>query len=149
MESALKATLASQRGMYETYVNTQWVKLLDFLQMNVCYERCIGSELYTADGRCILDLNSGYCVHSVGHNHPIIKLTIHEELDRDGPAILQSHISELAGFPAAQLCGRARGRLKKFFFASSGSEGIEAVIKFARAHTGRAGLFAAKGSFLG
>ena len=38
--------------------------------MNVEYARCAGSELLTADGRRILDFNSGYCVHNVGHNHP-------------------------------------------------------------------------------
>jgi ornithine--oxo-acid transaminase len=47
------------------------------------------------------------------------------------------------------LCERAGRRLNKVFFASSGSEGIETVIKFARAHTGRSGLLAARGSFHG
>ena len=35
------------------------------------------------------------------------------------------------------------------FFCSSGSEGVEAAIKFARAHTGRAGLVYASGAFHG
>jgi ornithine--oxo-acid transaminase len=138
-----------QVKLYEKFVNPQWVKLLDVLQMNVRYDRCVGSELYTSDGRRILDFNSGYCVHNAGHNHPRIKAAIKAELDGDGPAMLQSNVCDLAGVLAARLCERAGGKLTKAFFASSGSEGVETVIKFARAHTGRTGLLSARGSFHG
>ena len=117
--------------------------------MNVCYTRCIGTELYTEDGRCILDFLSGYCVHNTGHNHPAIVAALKEELDRSGPAMLQSHVPELAGDLAEKLCARAGGRLKKAFFCSSGSEGVEAAIKFSRARTGRNGLIYASGAFHG
>jgi len=134
---------------YRERVNPQWVRLLDVLQMNVCYTRCIGTELYTEDGRCILDFLSGYCVHNTGHNHPAIVAALKEELDRSGPAMLQSHVPELAGELAEKLCARAGGRLKKAFFCSSGSEGVEAAIKFSRARTGRNGLIYASGAFHG
>ena len=134
---------------YRERVNPQWVRLLDVLQMNVCYTRCIGTELYTEDGRCILDFLSGYCVHNTGHNHPAIVAALKEELDRSGPAMLQSHVPELAGDLAEKLCARAGGRLKKAFFCSSGSEGVEAAIKFSRARTGRNGLIYASGAFHG
>ncbi len=49
----------------------------------------------------------------------------------------------------SNLCQRAGGRLTKVFFASSGSEGVEAAIKLARAHTKRAGLLYANGAFHG
>ena len=134
---------------YRERVNPQWVRLLDVLQMNVCYTRCIGTELHTEDGRCILDFLSGYCVHNTGHNHPAIVAALKEELDRSGPAMLQSHVPELAGDLAEKLCARAGGRLKKAFFCSSGSEGVEAAIKFSRARTGRNGLIYASGAFHG
>jgi ornithine--oxo-acid transaminase len=135
--------------LYERYVNAQWVRLLDVLQMNVSYVRCSGAELHTADGRTILDFNSGYCVHNVGHNHPRVIAALKEELDKAGPAMLQSHVPDLAGKLAARLCDLAGGRLNKAFFACSGSEGIEAAIKFARAHTGRPGILCASGGFHG
>jgi ornithine--oxo-acid transaminase len=135
--------------LYERFVNPQWVRLLDILQMNVSYDRCVGCELQTSDGRRILDFNSGYCVHNAGHNHPKIKAALRAELDRDRAAMLQSNVSDLAGELAARLCERAGGRLTKAFFGSSGSEGVETVIKFARAHTGRTGLLSARGSFHG
>src|SRR5271166_469220 len=113
--------IAPTTADYATFVNPQWLKLISLLQMNVRYEKCIGTELYTSDGRCILDFLSGYCVHNAGHNHPDIIAALKEELDRNGPAMLQSHVPELAGELAARLCDRAGGRLGKVFFCSSGS----------------------------
>ncbi len=134
---------------YRQHVNPQWVRLLDLLQMNVRYDRCEGVELFTDDGRCILDFLSGYCVHNIGHNHPRVVSALQAELSRFGPAMLQSHVPELAGALAAKLCALSGGRLKKVFFCSSGSEGVEAVIKFARAKTGRPGIVYAAGAFHG
>jgi 4-aminobutyrate aminotransferase-like enzyme len=73
---------------YERYVNPQWARLLEIMQMNVEYGRCEGAELHTADGRRILDFNSGYCVHNIGHNHPRLVSALKQELDLAGPAML-------------------------------------------------------------
>jgi ornithine--oxo-acid transaminase len=134
---------------YAAHVNPQWVRLLELLQMNVQYGRCSGCELFTTDGRRILDFLSGYCVHNTGHNHPEIVAALHEELDRSGPVMLQSNVPELAAQLAQRLTERAGGRLQRVFFTSSGSEGVEAAIKFARAHTSRTGLLYADGAFHG
>jgi ornithine--oxo-acid transaminase len=117
--------------------------------MNVEYERCLGCELFTKDGRRILDFLSGYCVHNVGHNHPFIIQALKNEMDRCGPAMLQSHVPGIAGELARRLCDLAGGNLQKVYFGSSGSEGVEAAIKFARATTGRAGIVYAQHSFHG
>jgi ornithine--oxo-acid transaminase len=135
--------------LYSEHVNPQWVRLLDLLEMNVRYERCSGSELFTADGRRILDFLSGYCVHNVGHNHPAVIAELHEELEQSGPAMVQTHVAGRAGELAEKLCRQAGGGLAKVFFGSSGSEGVEAAIKFSRAHTGRTGLLYANGAFHG
>jgi ornithine--oxo-acid transaminase len=134
---------------YQEHVNPQWVRLLDVLQMNARYTRSEGTELFTDDGRRILDFLSGYCVHNLGHNHPAVIDAIRGELDRRGPAMLQGHAPQLAGELADKLCWRAGERVKKAFFCSSGSEGIEAAIKFSRAHTRRNGLLYAEGAFHG
>jgi ornithine--oxo-acid transaminase len=143
------APAASLGSDYATYVNPRWAALLNLLQMNVKYERCFGTELFTADGRRILDYLSGYCVHNIGHNHPYVIQALKDEMDRCGPAMLQSHVPELAGELARRLCDVAGGELRKVYFGSSGSEGVEAAIKFARAATRRAGLLCAKNSFHG
>jgi ornithine--oxo-acid transaminase len=125
------------------------VRLLDLLQMNAAYERCSGCELVTVDGRRILDFLSGYCVHNTGHNHPAIAAALRDELARSGPAMLQSHVSDLAAQLARRLTESAGSLLRRAFFCSSGSEGVEAAIKFARAHTGRAALLSAEHAFHG
>lgn len=145
------ATTAVDTGVlsYATYVNPQWVRLLDLLEMNVEYQRCLGSELFTSDGRRILDFLSGYCVHNIGHNHPAVISALRDELESCGPAMIQSHVPALAGRLAERLCRLAGGKLAKVFFGSSGSEGVEAAIKFSRAHTGRTGLLYARRAFHG
>ena len=143
------STVNAVGALYSEHVNPQWVRLLDLLEMNVRYTRCVGSELWTANGRRILDFLSGYCVHNAGHNHPAVIAAIRQELESCGPAMIQTHVAEGAGELAEKLCQRAGGKLTKAFFASSGSEGIEAAIKFARAYTGRAGLLYAHGAFHG
>jgi ornithine--oxo-acid transaminase len=134
---------------YADHVNPQWVRLLDLLRMNTQYVRCDGVELFTADGDVILDFLSGYCVHNAGHNHPYIIEQLHDELTRRGPAMLQSHVPDLAGELAKRLCQLAGGKMRKVFFACSGSEGVESAIKFSRATTGRSGLLYATGAFHG
>ena len=134
---------------YGDHVNPQWVRLLDILGINVSYNRCAGTTLYTTGGREILDFLSGYCVHNAGHNHPEIVSALKQELDRGGPGMLQTDVPELAGELAAWLCRLAGRKLQKAFFCSSGSEGVEAAIKFSRAHTQRSGLAYADGAFHG
>ena len=144
-ESVLSAFLQD----YTEHVNPQWVRLLDLLRMNAEYTRCEGAELTTAEGPVILDFLSGYCVHNVGHNHPVVIDQLQRELGRRGPAMLQSHVPDLAGDLARRLCALAGGKVRKTFFACSGSEGVEAAIKFSRAATGKNGLLYANGAFHG
>ena len=121
VQAESSARVASDR--YAASVNSEWVRLLDLLQMNVRYERCVGTELFTADGRRILDFLSGYCVHNVGHNHPDVVRALHNELDRSGPAMIQTHVADLAGELAEKLCERAGGRLTRFSFRPPGAKG--------------------------
>lgn len=151
MSSLAPPVVAQQQDstLYSASINPQWVRLLNVLQMNVRYTRCEGAVLHTEDGGSIIDFLSGYCVHNAGHNHPAILAALQDELQRKGPAMLQSHVPELAGELGAKLCERAGGRLTKAFFACSGSEGVESAIKFARATTKRSGMLSAKLAFHG
>ena len=148
MMSATAAVTSLDR-VYADHVNPQWVRLLNLLQMNVRYERCAGAELFTSDGHRVLDFLAGYCVHNTGHNHPAIVRALTEELSHSGPAMLQSHIPELAAELAHALVTRAGGGLERVYFTNSGSEGVETAIKFARAHTRRPGILYAEGAFHG
>jgi len=86
---------ADDRLLYAHHVNPVWVRLLDVLGMNVRYTHSSGAELYTSDGRTILDCLSGYCVHNAGHNHPHIVAELVAELQSQTPAMLQSNIVEV------------------------------------------------------
>ncbi|HMF75733.1 MAG TPA: aspartate aminotransferase family protein [Bryobacteraceae bacterium] len=143
------AAESRSQEQYAHAVNPQWTRLLQLLQMNVQYKHCEGAELFTTEGRRILDFLAGYCVHNLGHNHAGIIAAVKDELDRCGPAMLQSHVPERAGELAERLCSLAGGGVGKVFFCSSGSEGVEAAIKFSKAHTKRAGLLYAEGAFHG
>jgi ornithine--oxo-acid transaminase len=114
--------------------------------MNVQYTHASGAELYTRQGRTILDCLS---VHNVGHNHPHVVSELVAELQSQSASMIQSNVVEKAGALASILCQEAGGNISKVFFCSSGSEAIEAVIKFGRAHTGRTDLVYAAGAFHG
>src|SRR5258708_19752415 len=63
--------------------------------------------------------------------------------------MVQRKVVKGAGALGQMLCENAGGKVSKVFFCNSGSEGVEAVIKFARAHTGRTDLVYASGAFHG
>jgi 4-aminobutyrate aminotransferase-like enzyme len=113
MNSTLSNTPATPVGKlapapqdsYALHVNPEWMKLINLLQMNLHFTRCTGAELETAEGRTILDFLSGNCVHNTGHNHPYIVRQPIQELQSDGPGMLQSNIVESAGARSARnLC---------------------------------------------
>jgi ornithine--oxo-acid transaminase len=138
-----------ETSSYQEYVNPQWVALPNLLDMSVQYQRCCGCELFTTDGRRILDFLSGFCVQNAGHNHPHIVNALKQELGKSGPAMLHSHVPAMAGQLAEWLCTLADGGLGKAFFGSSGSEGVEAAIKFARATAGKPTMVYVNRSFHG
>lgn len=135
--------------LYARYVNDQWVRMLDMVGLEKDYVRCEGTKLTTASGREILDFLSGYCVYNTGHNHPRVIEALHAEMERRGPTMLQSHVPPLAGELAERLSALAGGGLTRTVFTSTGSEGVETAIKFARAFTRRPGILHAKGAFHG
>jgi 4-aminobutyrate aminotransferase-like enzyme len=102
--------------------------------MNERHECCEGTELTTGDGRIILDFLSGYCVHNVGHNHPEIIRQLHNESAQCGPAMLRSHVPDLAGDLAKRLCALAVGKLRKAFFACYGRYSQAAVARLYQDH---------------
>src|SRR5262249_25688978 len=68
-----------------------------------------------------------------------IRASLARVLDSDLPNLVQLDVSVLSGILAERLLARVPF-LDKVFFANSGSEAVEAAIKFARAATRRAGI---------
>src|ERR1019366_3594039 len=82
-------------------------------------------------------------------NHPAIIAALKEELDRSGPAMLQSHVPQLAAQLAQRLVLLGGGKLRRVFFPGSGGDGVHAATKFPRAPPRRDGLLYANGAFHG
>ena len=59
-----------------------------------------------------------------------------ELLDSDSPSWFPSRVNPYAGSLARRLCERTADSRPQTFFASSGSEAVEAALKLARAVTG-------------
>src|SRR5258708_21207267 len=106
-----------------------------------------GARIYDAEGRAFWDLLGGIAVNVLGHQHPRLARTLREE----SRSLL--HVSNLFYHPAQGLLGerlvRAPG-LRRAFSCNSGTEAIEAAIKFARlANPGRSHLVSLEESFHG
>lgn len=129
-----------QRGALHTrYLNEQLVRVLKTIGYDVGFQRGQGQYLYDKDGARYLDLLSGFGVFAFGRNHPTIKEALKSVLDSDLPNLVQLDLSTLAGILAERLIALAP-YLDKVFFANSGTECVEAAIKFARGATGRTGI---------
>src|SRR3954447_17001896 len=105
-----------------------------------------GSWLIADDGRRYLDCIAGIAVVSLGHCHPAPLTAAKEQLER------LWHVSNLYSTgPMEDLAERLSDRFggASAFYCNSGTEAVEAAIKWARKATGRSGLVALEGSFHG
>jgi LysW-gamma-L-lysine/LysW-L-ornithine aminotransferase len=106
-----------------------------------------GALLFDADGVEYLDCSSGHGVANLGHAHPKIAealykqantlVTLFETFPNDQRAMLMEKITALV--PG----------LERVFFCNSGTEAVEAALKFARISTGRKNFIAAMRAFHG
>jgi acetylornithine/N-succinyldiaminopimelate aminotransferase len=105
-----------------------------------------GSWLIADDGRRYLDCIAGIAVVSLGHCHPAPLEAAKEQLER------LWHVSNLYSTgPMERLAEKLSDRFggAQAFYCNSGTEAVEAAIKWARKATGRPELVALEGSFHG
>jgi ornithine--oxo-acid transaminase len=127
---------AERYGLHARHLNEQMVRVLRTIGFDVGFRHGRGQYLYDRDDVRYLDLLSGWGVFAVGRNHPGVRDALKNVLDGDLPNLIQMDVSALAGILAERLLQRVP-YLDKAFFANSGSETVEAALKFARAATGR------------
>jgi ornithine--oxo-acid transaminase len=138
--SAMFADRQFQRNTLHTrYLNEQLVRVLKTIGYDVGFQRGQGPYLFDRDGDRYLDLLSGFGVFAVGRNHPAIRDALKSVLDSELPNLVQLDLSTLAGVLAERLIAHVP-YMDKVFFANSGTECVEAAIKFARGATGRPGV---------
>jgi acetylornithine/N-succinyldiaminopimelate aminotransferase len=105
-----------------------------------------GSWLIADDGERYLDLVAGIAVVGLGHCHPAPLEAAHAQLER------LWHVSNLYSTePMEELARLLSDRFggAHAFFCNSGTEAVEAAIKWARKSTGKQELVALEGSFHG
>jgi ornithine--oxo-acid transaminase len=139
---------ADRFAIHTRHLNEQMVRVLKTLGYDVGFCRGTGQYLFDRKGEKYLDLLSGYGVFAIGRNHPALRDALKSVLDAELPGLVQFDVSPLAGLLAQRLIGYMP-YLDKVFFANSGTEAVEAAIKFARAATSRPGIIHCEHSFHG
>jgi ornithine--oxo-acid transaminase len=139
---------ADRFAIHTRHLNEQMVRVLKTLGYDVGFCRGTGQYLFDRKGAKYLDLLSGYGVFAIGRNHPALRAALESVLDAELPGLVQFDVSPLAGLLAQRLLGYMP-YLDKVFFANSGTEAVEAAIKFARAATRRPCIIHCEHSFHG
>ena len=103
--------------------------LQTYRRQPVVFERGEGTRLFDEQGRGYLDFVSGIGVASLGHANPAIAKALADQAAR---LVHTSNVyfHPLQGELAAKLS--ARTGLERAFFCNSGTEAVEACLKFAR-----------------
>ena len=135
--------------LFAEHVNPRFAQVLRTIGFDRFFDRAEGQYLWDERGNRYLDFLGGYAVCNVGRNHPEVKQALRDCLDLDLPSMVQFDAPPLAGMLARELSRRVGRGLTRTYFANSGTEGVEAAIKFARCATGRPGIVFAERAFHG
>ena len=137
----IKNIVANRLGenyeLHEQYVNPTLVDVFRTIGFDRVYSRGEGAHLWDRDGVKYLDMLGGFGVAAVGRNNPVVAGAIRDVLDMDLPNMVQMDCALLSGLLAEAIVQRTPPHLDAVYFCNSGTESVEAAMKFARAHTGR------------
>src|SRR3984885_3487684 len=134
--------------LHSSHLNEQMVHVVKTIGFDKRYQRGVGQYLYDEHDAKYLDLLGGWGVFAIGRNHPTVPQALKAVLDSELPNLVQMGVSVLSGVVAERLLEFVP-HLDKVFFANSGTEAVEAAIKFARAATRRPGIIHCEHSFHG
>lgn len=124
-------------ALHEQHLNNQMVRMLQTIGYDRHYKRAVGQYLYDQEGTEYLDLLSGFGVFAIGRNHPTVINALKETLTLELPNLVQLDVSILSGLLAKEVLKTTPENINKMFFCNSGTEAVEAAIKFARYTTKR------------
>ncbi len=114
----------------------------------VTIERGLGAHVWDTDGKEYIDCMGGYGVALVGHCNPRVVKEIKAQLDK----IITVHSSLYNKTREAfleKLIKISPKSLSQVYLNNSGTEAVEAAIKFARKFTGKKKMVAMNGSYHG
>lgn len=118
-----------------------------YAKHSIALVRGEGARLWDSTGREYVDCMAGHGVANLGHAHPAVVQAIAEQARR----LITCHEAFYNDQRSAamDLLARLRLGLDRVYLCNSGTEAIEAAIKFARLSTGRPGILAAMRGFHG
>lgn len=114
----------------------------------VTIERGVGAHVWDLSGKEYIDCMGGYGVALVGHCNPRVVKALKAQLDK----IITVHSSlynKTREEFLEKLIKISPPTLSQVYLNNSGTEAIEAAIKFARKFTGKKGMIAMNGSYHG
>ena len=136
----LPGLLAARRGegyeLHARLLNPQLPRMLHAIGFDKVYERGEGAYLFDREGNRYADFLTGFGVFGVGRNHPVVRRALADVLDGELADLVQFDCALLPGLLAERLLAKAPG-LDRVYFCNSGTEAVEAALKFARYATGR------------
>jgi ornithine--oxo-acid transaminase len=148
----LPGLVTGRRGqgfeLHARYLNPQLPRMLHTIGFDKVYERAEGAYLWDRDGNRYVDFLAGFGVFAAGRNHPVIRKALHDVLDAELADMVQFDTALLPGLLAEQLLAKADG-LDRVYFCNSGTEAVEASLKFARYATGRSRIIYCDHAFHG
>jgi ornithine--oxo-acid transaminase len=136
-------------ALHEQHLNNQMVRVLNTIGFNRNYKKAIGQYLYDDKNKKYLDCLSGFGVFAVGRNHPTVISALQETLTLELPNLVQMDVSLLSGIFAEKILQTTPDNLERMFFCNSGTEAVEAAIKFARYTTKREKILHCEHSYHG
>jgi len=109
-----------------------------------------GVYLYDQSGKSFFDCNSGIAVSSFGHNHPVIRKAILDQLDLHlHTTVYGEHVQHSQVRLAEKLAQILPAGLDCTYFVNSGAEAVEGALKLARKYTGRYEIIACRNAYHG
>ncbi len=122
--------------LHRRYLNPQLPRMLHAIGFDKVYTRAEGAYLYDADGNDYLDMLAGFGVFALGRHQPEVRQAVHDVVDAGLADLTQFDAPPLAGPLASRLLAHAP-HLDRVYFGNSGTEAVEAALKFARYATRR------------
>ena len=145
----LAARTGEELALNDRFLNPQMGRILRTLGFDRVWTGGEGAHLIDAEGDRYLDLFGGYGVFAIGRNHPAAIEALEEVMAARTGNMPQLGVTLLSGVLAEQLLARAPASVAAMVPANSGTEAVEAAIKFARAATRRAPLIHCEHAFHG
>jgi ornithine--oxo-acid transaminase len=134
--AVLRERGAERYRLHAQYLNPQLPRMLHAIGFDKVYTRGQGAYLYDESGQDYLDMLSGFGVFALGRHHPTVRRAMHDVLDLGLADLTQFDAPPLAGPLAEALLARVP-HLDRVYFSNSGTEAVEAALKFARYFTRR------------